>query len=240
MTLIFAHRGYSAKYPENSMLAFKQAVIHGADGFELDIHLTKDNQIVVIHDDSINRTTNGRGKVQHMTYDEIKQYRIKSGLFKVIDEPVPLLEEVLNIVRDYNLLLNIEIKAESGKIELVLHELLEKYSMNDRIIISSFNIENLIMMESIDSDYETALLFDKYHKSPWDFKTKNNIKSIHPNAKHIKVDHLIELHEHELPTRVYTVNKEKDLAMWINSSVAGIITDEVERAVKLKQVKKRD
>lgn len=238
MVMIFAHRGYSAKYPENSLLAFNKAVEYGADGFELDIHLTKDEQIVVIHDHTINRTTTGRGKVVEMSFDEIQQFNIKNGLFNVTDEKVPLLSEVLDIVKKHNKLLNIEIKAEPGKIEDKLHELLTRYDIIDQIIISSFNIESLVKMEALDSSYETALLFDRYHTSPWDYKTSHNIKSIHPNAKHIKIDHLVELEHNELPARVYTVNKEKDLKTWMSSSVTGIITDEVERAVQLKRTKK--
>ncbi|WP_419894969.1 glycerophosphodiester phosphodiesterase [Macrococcus psychrotolerans] len=238
MVMIFAHRGYSAKYPENSLLAFNKAVEYGADGFELDIHLTKDEQIVVIHDHTINRTTTGRGKVVEMSFDEIQQFNIKNGLFNVTDEKVPLLSEVLDIVKKHNKLLNIEIKAEAGKIEIKLHELLTRYDIIDQIIISSFNIESLVKMEALDSSYETALLFDRYHTSPWDYKTSYNIKSIHPNAKHITIDHLVELEHNELPARVYTVNKEKDLKTWMSSSVTGIITDEVERAVQLKRTKK--
>lgn len=86
MVMIFAHRGYSAKYPENSLLAFNKAVEYGADGFELDIHLTKDEQIVVIHDHTINRTTTGRGKIAEMSFDEIQQFNIKKGLFNVTDK----------------------------------------------------------------------------------------------------------------------------------------------------------
>lgn len=238
MVMIFAHRGYSAKYPENSLLAFNKAVEYGADGFELDIHLTKDEQIVVIHDHTINRTTTGRGKVVEMSFDEIQQFNIKNGLFNVTDEKVPLLSEVLDIVKKHNKLLNIEIKAEPGKIEDKLHELLTRYDIIDQIIISSFNIESLVKMEALDSSYETALLFDRYHTSPWDYKTSHNIKSIHPNAKHITIDHLVELEHNELLARVYTVNKEKDLKTWMSSSVTGIITDEVERAVQLKRTKK--
>lgn len=238
MVMIFAHRGYSAKYPENSLLAFNKAVEYGADGFELDIHLTKDEQIVVIHDHTINRTTTGRGKVVEMSFDEIQQFNIKNGLFNVTDEKVPLLSEVLDIVKKHNKLLNIEIKSEAGKIEIKLHELLTRYDIIDQIIISSFNIESLAKMEALDSSYETALLFDRYHTSPWDYKTSHNIKSIHPNAKHITIDHLVELEHNELPARVYTVNKEKDLKTWMSSSVTGIITDEVERAVQLKRTKK--
>ena len=74
MSKIFAHRGFSGKYPENTMIAFRKAVELGVDGIELDVHLTKDNEIVIIHDEDIKRTCNGEGLVKDMTLNELKKY----------------------------------------------------------------------------------------------------------------------------------------------------------------------
>ena len=73
MTKIYAHRGFSEKYPENTMLAFEKAVEIGVDGIELDVHLTKDNELVIIHDEDVKRTTNGEGLVKDMTLEELKK-----------------------------------------------------------------------------------------------------------------------------------------------------------------------
>jgi glycerophosphoryl diester phosphodiesterase len=71
---VMAHRGYSGKYPENTMLAFEEAAKTGADGIELDVQLTKDGQVVVIHDERIDRTTDGSGWVKDYTYEELKKF----------------------------------------------------------------------------------------------------------------------------------------------------------------------
>ena len=71
---IYAHRGYSGKYPENTMLAFEKAAETGCDGIELDVQLTKDGKLVVIHDESVDRTTTGTGKVKDFTYDELARF----------------------------------------------------------------------------------------------------------------------------------------------------------------------
>ena len=94
MSLVFAHRGFSAAFPENTMLAFQEAIEAGADGIELDVHLTKDEKIVVIHDETIDRTTNGSGEVRSFTLEELRHFDAaasKKGTFSF--EPIPTLQE---------------------------------------------------------------------------------------------------------------------------------------------------
>lgn len=90
-----AHRGYSEKYPENTMIAFVEAIEGNFDGIETDVHLTKDNRLVLIHDEKINRTSNGKGYVKDLTYDELCKYNFNYH-FKEYKEKIPLLEELLD------------------------------------------------------------------------------------------------------------------------------------------------
>ena len=102
-TQIFAHRGSKSNRPENTLAAFSEAVRVGVDGIELDVHLTKDNQVVVIHDESIDRTTNGTGLIRDMTFEEIRQYSAGSWFdtqYKF--EKIPLLSEVLDLLKEMN------------------------------------------------------------------------------------------------------------------------------------------
>ncbi|MGK0554364.1 glycerophosphodiester phosphodiesterase family protein [Macrococcus capreoli] len=237
MTKIIGHRGYAGLYPENTMLSFIKAYEYGADGIELDIHLTADQEIVVIHDPTLNRTTNQKGKVNDLTLYDIKSARIKHGLFNVTDEQVPTLKEVMDWIVTTPLLLNIEIKGETeGALEHALVDLLQLYNMKERIIISSFNLESLLRMEQLDPTYHTALLTDKALGEPWMYMESHGINSVHPYGKTYKNE--TERHQvvaYNLPARVYTVNKEKDIVFWLEEQLDAIITDEVERAVKLKQ-----
>lgn len=236
MTNIIGHRGYAALYPENTMLSFKKAYEHGADGIELDIHLSKDNEIIVIHDPTLNRTTNKKGKVNTMTLAEIKSARNKFGLFKVTDEQVPTLKEVMDWIVSTDMLINIEVKGiTEGELEEQLIKLLNQYDMKERIIISSFNLESLQRLEEIDNSYHTALLTDKDMHEPWMFKASHGINSLHPNSRHyMKYDKRQEVVRYELPARVYTVNHAKDIQYWLDEGLDAIITDEVERAVQLR------
>ena len=128
---LFAHRGYSAKYPENTMISFRSAVKYPVDGIELDVHMTKDGHIVVIHDEKVNRTTNGKGYVKDMTLEEIKELDAGSKfnpLFK--GEKIPLLEEVMQLIEGTNLKLNIELKSDVFPyygMDMEVLKLVEKY-----------------------------------------------------------------------------------------------------------------
>src|SRR5690625_6609337 len=108
--LIIAHRGASGNAPENTLAAFQLAVEEGADGIELDVHLSKDGELVVIHDDTLDRTTNGTGRVQDKDLDELKTYDAGSWFdSKFASERIPLLQEVIDILPD-DVFLNVEIK----------------------------------------------------------------------------------------------------------------------------------
>lgn len=237
MTKVIGHRGYAALYPENTMLSFKKAYEHGADGIELDIHMSVDKEIIVIHDPSLNRTTNQKGRVNQLTLDKIKNARIKNGLFKITDEQVPTLKEVMDWIITTDMTLNIEIKGVTeGVLEDGLLKLLSHYDMKERIIISSFNLESLLYIEKIDSSYDTALLTDKDLGEPWIYLESHGIKSVHPYGKSYMTDaKRQEVVRYNLPARVYTVNRAKEIQYWLEEEIDAIITDEVEVAVKLKK-----
>ena len=108
----FAHRGFSGKYHENTLLAFEKAVEAGADGIELDVQLTKDGEVVIIHDETIDRTTDGKGFVADYTYDELKKidasyiYKNHYGFNKI-----PTLKEYFTLIKDTKIITNIELKT---------------------------------------------------------------------------------------------------------------------------------
>ena len=95
---VAAHRGWSKKYPENTLLSFKEAIGLGVDQLELDVRVTKDNELVVIHDATVDRTTNGTGKVCEMTLAELKELDAGNG------EKIPTLRELMELVKAYNAL----------------------------------------------------------------------------------------------------------------------------------------
>ncbi len=142
MTKNFAHRGYSGKYPENTMLAFRKAVEAGADGIELDVQLTKDGVPVIIHDELVDRTTNGKGRVKEMTLDELRQLDasyIYAGQYGVTR--IPTFREYCEFVRDLPITTNIEMKTgifEYLGIEEKVLDMIREFHLEDKVIISEY------------------------------------------------------------------------------------------------------
>ena len=141
---VAAHRGDSYNYYENTMTAFEKAYEAGCDMIETDVHLSFDGHLVLIHDDKVDRTTNGRGRVDEMTLNELK--RLNAGDTSTLEE-IPTLEQLLSFVSDKNITLNIEIKEyyseknEERTIKCIEDTiaLVEKYGLGKRILINSFD-----------------------------------------------------------------------------------------------------
>lgn len=132
MVLIIAHRGYNAVHPENTMLSFQAAIDAGATGIELDVHLSRDGEVVVMHDGKVDRTTNGSGAIRQLSYHD---YIVKLDAGR--GERVPLLAEVMDICKNHDVFLNIEVKA-TGLVETILN-LVDDRGEKNRTMISSFN-----------------------------------------------------------------------------------------------------
>lgn len=152
---IIAHRGASAYAPENTLAAFKKAIELGADILELDVHQTKDSQLVVIHDGSVNRTTNGKGKVKDLTLSQIKSLDAGSWFSpEFAGERIPTLDEVFDITPDSVVLL-IELKEGSGVysgIEERVIRVIRERKAEHRVILKSFEDEILDHLRAIAPD----------------------------------------------------------------------------------------
>ena len=236
MTQIFAHRGYSAAYAENTMSSFVAAEKAGADGIELDTQLTKDGVVVVIHDEKVDRTTTGSGFVKDYSFKEIRKLNAnKKGIKK---EPIPSLEEVLEWLKTNKLICNIEFKngliPYEGMEEKVV-ELVRKYDVADRIIISSFNHYSIVYNYQLAPEIETAPLFIEGIYMPWIYAQSIRAKAIHP--KHSAVsDHIIRMTiENGIEVRPYTVNRGQDMRRLFNVQCSAIITDDPVKALRIRK-----
>ena len=161
---IFAHRGASGYAPENTLIAIKKAIEMKADGIEIDIQLTKDGKIVVMHDWKVDRTTTGRGYVYELDYEYIKTLDAGQWFTKdFIGETVPTLEEVLDILPK-DMILNIEIKDTARhhtNIEEKMLEVLKKYPDKfENIIVSSFHHNKIKKLQVLEPKLKLALLTD--------------------------------------------------------------------------------
>ncbi len=161
MSYNVAHRGLCLSNYENSLEGYIEAYEKGATHIETDIHLTKDGKIVIMHDDTIDRTTNGQGTISNMTYSEISKYKItKNYNGKVMGKGVnvPLLSDVLEYFKDKDIVLVIEIKESNYDFVEKFKEVIEEYEMQNQIVVISFNLEPLKAMRDVFPDIPTANL----------------------------------------------------------------------------------
>lgn len=223
------------------MISFRSAMNYAIDGIELDVHMTKDGRVVVIHDEKVNRTTNGKGYVKDMTLEEIRDLDAGSKfnpLFK--GEKIPLLEEVMKLLEPTNLKLNIELKSDVFPyygMDMEVLKLVEKYGMQHRTIISSFDHETLTRIAEVAPRIETAPLFSNIIVEPWAYAKRIGANAIHISGYFMMRQTAIEALKEGAKVRVYTINDEAHMDLLWNAQVEGFFTDEVEKAVEWRKKK---
>ncbi|MBO0991749.1 glycerophosphodiester phosphodiesterase [Bacillus sp. SD088] len=245
MTKIFAHRGSSGTHPENTIAAFKEAVRLGVDGIELDIQLTRDDELVVIHDYTLDRTTNGTGKVRDYTVEEVKAFDAGSKFSsEFTGETIPTFREVLALLQNTDIELNIEIKnpvKEDTGIEKKMIQELEEYQSIHRSIVSSFNHDSLKRVISMNNELECAILYMKKFENPWEYAAEIGAKALHTYRPETEREQVAEAQQKGFPVRVFTINKEEDMTNFFTAKVAAIFTDYPEKAIKiLREVEKKE
>lgn len=237
MTINFAHRGFSGEFPENTMLAFQKAVETGCDGIELDVHLTKDGKIVVIHDDTLERTTNGIGYVKDYTLEELKQLDAAArykGKFKGVT--IPTLEEYFEFIKDYPILSNIELKNTLyyySNLEEKVIELIYEYHLEEKAMFCSFNIPSMMRCKELEPQLKTGLLYGENLGNCGEFAQKCHADFWHPHFSKMKKEDYDNCAMHGIGVNVWTVNEEDDMKRLIGYRVNGIITNFPNKLQKL-------
>ena len=231
---VIAHRGASFDAPENTMPAFKRAHLLKADMIELDVLLTRDSIPVVLHDDTLDRTTNGNGQVSEMFFRELQELDAGQWFSEDFrDTRIPSLQTVLRWAKD-KIALNIEIKGKnqgSGQltgIEEAVLGLVDQYEMREHVVISSFSCGAIKRVKEISPDAATAYLISEYrYGTPRDYERMINCRAdgLNLKARQMNKDLMEILKKNETPAWVYTVNREMIMRDAIESGVTGIFTD---------------
>lgn len=230
MTKNFAHRGFSGKYPENTLLAFEKAIEAGAEGMEFDVQLTKDGQLVIIHDETIDRTSNGVGRVKDFTYEELLQYDFSAGYageFGVMK--LPLFSEYLELVKDTEIISNIELKNsvyDYENLEERVYELVVKYGLKDRVIISSFNHESVMRMKKIDPTIKCGFLADCWMLEPGKYTKEYGIECFHPAGYYLTKEKVEAIHKEGIEINVWLGKEPVDYKELIDMGIDVLITND--------------
>lgn len=229
-TKVWAHRGASADAPENTLEAFRLAAELGADGVELDVHLTADGEVVVIHDDTIDRTSNGSGAVSSMTFAELRQFDYSNNMRGYKGCKIPTLREVYELLAPTGLHVNVELKAGAlPEPELIeqLAQLEAEFGMEDRIIYSSFNHYSLLMLKEQLPHAKTAILYMTALAYPWKYAASLGCAALHPMMPNLMIpDYVAETHALGMITNVWTVDRPDDIKRMLALGADGIITNE--------------
>lgn len=238
-TLIWAHRGASAYAPENTMEAFKLANHQQADGIELDIHLTKDNHLVVAHDETIDRCSNGKGRIIDMTLKELLTYDFSNGLPDYKNVRIPTLEEVLHYVRNTKMTINIEIKSGIvvyEGIEEKVTSLVSKMGMKKRVMYSSFNHYSLMHIKQLDKTLPIGLLYTEAMVDPHIYAEHLKAEALHPFYYTLAVpETMAKCRQNGILVNPWTVNSAEHMTWMYKEGVNAIITNHPDVASNVKK-----
>ncbi len=223
VVLNIAHRGASADFPENTLAAFDAAMRAGADVCELDVQKSADGALVVIHDDTVNRTTDGRGKVASMTLAELK--RLDAGSWRGREhagERIPTLDEVFNLIEG-RCTLNIELKARG--IEEQVCWIIRERSAERTALVSSFDWDVLTRVRKIAPEIRIGVLADRAPSRMLTAASRANAWAINPAAKLVKVELCATAHRLGYQVYTWTVDDCEEMRRLIAIGVDGIMTN---------------
>ena len=240
MSIIYGHRGASAHAPENTLEAFALSMEMGADGFELDVHMSKDGELVVIHDETVDRTTDGTGFVRNLTLQQLKELDASASTEDFKNCRIPTLREVFTLVQDTHHIVNVEIKTDECDypgIEEKCLALAKEMGVEERVIYSSFNHHTLIKMRQLKPDVKLGMLFGDIMVKPWEYANQLNVEYLHPMKMNIYVpDFAKDATEAGYGINMWTINDEETINYCLEQGV-GIITNYPDVAVALRAEK---
>lgn len=227
-----AHRGVPSLVPENTIASYKFALTLNIDMLEIDIHRTRDNKLVIMHDPTTERTSLEKGIIKNLTYKELQKYDI--GKWKgeaFIGERIPLFDDVLHLIRNTDIKLLIEVKQPEkypGIEEQILESLIANDINEQQITIQSFNKKSIQKFKSLNSRIELGVLIKKKDR----FISRDSIRKIgeyatfiNPNYKIVTKKFVDEAHKVNMKVMPYTINDDETVGKMINLNVDGIITD---------------
>ncbi|KLI75591.1 glycerophosphodiester phosphodiesterase [Lacticaseibacillus casei] len=219
---IYGHRGYPARFPENSLQGFEYACEHGIDGIETDVQMSADGHLVIMHDERVDRTTDGTGWIADLTRTQLKGMRLANG------EHIPSLREALTVLSRYDVMVNIEFKT--GKIrypgiEALTQDYVEQFDMQDRVIYSSFNHDSINVVHTLAPKMKTAWLTSRVLMGA---TLPSYLEAVHIEHYNAHLDKA---------QRVWTVDDPLQMKQLMREKyVVGLITNRFEEAMDMREL----
>ncbi|WP_440442873.1 glycerophosphodiester phosphodiesterase [Phascolarctobacterium succinatutens] len=239
MVQIFAHRGFSGYYPENTMLAFQKVAEETvADGIELDIQLTKDGEIVIMHDEMLDRTTNGSGWLKDHTLEELKMLSVGvnvKGFFP--RQTIPTLREYFTWLKTTKLITNIELKTsyfEYEGIEEKLIAMVKEFGLEDQIWYSSFNHYTVARIKKLMPEAKCGLLTDTWLMNIGEYAASQGAATVNARTYFCTKEGVAaDLHAHNIALQAWTPNDAEMMQELVDAGVDVLITNYPDIAAKV-------
>ena len=243
--MVIAHRGWSGAYPENTLIGMREAIKLGCDMVEFDVGLTRDRKIIIIHDDTLERTTNGAGRVRDWTYKELRALDAGSWFHpRYAGTKLPSLDEILLICKGSNIQVNIEIKKDCWEEELredgvenLVIETVQKYKATQRVVVSSFHWGFLERIHSLAPDIRTALLYlDPLPTLDLDeLKQRYGPIAVNPFCRHLTQNFIDRAHDAGIKVFTFTINSYQDMEKYLAMGVDGMFTNHPNRLSRYRE-----
>ncbi len=213
MSLIVAHRGGKGESFENSISSFERAIRLKVDSIEVDLRKTKDGEIVILHDESLDRTTHAKGNLSDYSSHEIKNIKLKNG------EALPFLSDLLSMAKN-KILLHLEVKEAGFEEKLI--QLITQYQMQDQVFIISFYVDVLTQCYRLNPNIKTGFLFLTF---PRFARTPKSCSLVLPESKLIDEENLKKFKENGRQVHTWVVNDQEEGKRLTSLGVNGLITD---------------
>ncbi len=234
---IWAHRGASGYAPENTLEAFELAIRQGADGVELDVHMSADGQLIVTHDETIERVSDGHGMIARMTLAELRHFTFNRTHPQYRDARVPTLREVFALMKPAGLMVNVELKTGYVRypgIERACIDLAKEMGMTERVYYSSFNHHSLLTVKAMDASLPCGLLYDATMVRPWDYARALGMDALHPEFHELlEADEVPACRALGIKIHTWTVNDAEDIRWVLDAGADAVITNYPDRAKAL-------
>ncbi len=227
--MVLGHRGAMGLAPENTLISINTALTHNVDMLEIDIHLSKDKKLIVIHDEKVDRTTDGKGYVYELNSKYIKS--LDAGIKfseKFKGQRVPFLEEIFDLMKDTDVRLNIEIKNGPifyNGIEKRIIELIDQYDYYNRIILSSFDHPALKKITQINKKIYTAILYGSNINNIEEYAEKLEVSAVHPHYYWATEELVKKMHSMNIAVNTWIINEIKDFKKYSKIGVDSIGTN---------------
>ena len=229
--LAIAHRGASGHAPENTLAAFRRALAQGATFIETDLQLTRDAHFVAIHDEAVDRTTNGKGSIHHMTLAEAR--RLDAGSWfasEFMSERIPTLEEILEFTRKNDVVFYLELKPSGfwGGEHALISALRDSNEI-PRVVIISFDPVILAGLRRIEPTLMTGLLYDGQIENPFEKAIEIGARQLAVRGDLVTSNFIHEAHKRDLQVVCWTINSPAHMRLLVSAGVDGIMSDYPER-----------